>query len=150
MPTKRSIECSRCGHVTRIYRNPVPTVDIVIEYGDGIVLVKRKNFPFGWALPGGFIDYGEDAESAALREAREETGLTCAVRALLGVYSDPKRDPRSHTISTVYIARGSGTLRAADDAADACVFVPGDFPAEMAFDHARILNDYLALQQTER
>jgi ADP-ribose pyrophosphatase YjhB (NUDIX family) len=104
-------------------RNPVPTVDIIIELEDGgIVLIRRKNPPPGWAIPGGFIDYGESAEEAAVREAWEETSLQVQLIELLHVYSDPKRDPRGHTISTVFIARASGTPRGADDAAEAGVF----------------------------
>src|SRR5215216_1982404 len=104
-------------------RNPAPTVDIIIELDSGgIVLIKRKNPPLGWAIPGGFIDYGESAEDAALREAQEETTLKVQLVELLHVYSDPKRDPRHHTISTVFIAEASGTPHGADDAAEAQVF----------------------------
>ncbi|MFV2082523.1 MAG: NUDIX domain-containing protein, partial [bacterium] len=105
------------------FRNPFPTVDIVIEVDDaGIVLIKRKNPPHGWAIPGGFVDYGESVEEAAVREAKEETALDVELVRLLGVYSDPDRDPRFHTVSTVFVARASGTPVGQDDAAEARVF----------------------------
>lgn len=124
------------------FRNPVPTVDIIIEYGGGIVLIRRKNEPPGWAIPGGFVDYGESLEEAAAREAKEETGLDVELLRQLHTYSDPRRDPRRHTISTVYVARGSGILQAGDDAARAQVFARGELPPDMAFDHRDILDDY--------
>ncbi len=125
------------------YENPVPTVDIIIEMNEGkIVLIKRKNPPFGWALPGGFVDYGESLESAALREAKEETGLDISLRAQLHTYSDPGRDPRQHTITTVFVATGEGELVAADDAEEVVLFIEGDLPVEVAFDHREILEDY--------
>lgn len=123
-------------------RNPVPTVDIIIEYQGGVVLIERKNPPHGWAIPGGFVDYGESLEEAAVREAGEETGLEVELLRQFHTYSDPGRDPRQHTISTVFIAKGSGTLRPADDARDAGVFAEGDLPGDIAFDHRRILEDY--------
>jgi 8-oxo-dGTP diphosphatase len=124
------------------YRNPLPTVDIIIEYGGGIVLIDRKNPPYGWAIPGGFVDYGESLEKAAVREAREETSLDVELLRQFHTYSDPKRDPRRHTIATVYIAKGQGRLKAADDAKDAGVFTRENIPAGMAFDHRQILEDY--------
>lgn len=125
-------------------RNPVPTVDIIIELeGGGIVLVRRKNPPYGWALPGGFVEYGESLEEAAVREAKEETSLEVALIRQLHTYSDPKRDPRMHTISTVFLARAKGEPKAAGDAKGIGVFREGDLPKELAFDHARILEDYL-------
>ncbi len=124
------------------YCNPIPTVDVIIEVDSGIVLIRRANPPAGWALPGGFIDYGESAEDAARREAREETGLDVALVELFHVYSDPARDPRKHTISTVFIARAGGSPRAGDDAADARVFPLDALPQDLAFDHARILREY--------
>jgi 8-oxo-dGTP diphosphatase len=126
------------------HRNPAPTVDIIIEHEGGIVLIERRNPPHGWALPGGFIDYGESAEDAAVREAREETGLALENLRQFHVYSDPKRDPRFHTITTVFVARGSGRLRAADDAARARVFDPKALPETVAFDHRRIVRDYVS------
>ena len=143
MPVKTDLTCSRCGNTVAVFRNPVPTTDIIIEINGGIVLIKRKNPPYGWALPGGFIDYGEKAEDAAIREAREETGLDISITQLLGVYSDPERDPRGHTITVVFIARGQGTPSAADDAADLKIVDPQDLPEQMAFDHSEIIADYV-------
>jgi len=123
-------------------RNPFPTVDIIIEVESGIVLIERKNPPHGWAIPGGFVDYGETVEAAAVREAKEETGLDVELTALLGVYSDPLRDPRHHTISTVFVASATGQPVADDDAADAGVFTADTLPEDIAFDHREILADY--------
>ena len=131
------------------YRNPVPTVDIIIEVEGGIVLIKRRNPPQGWAIPGGFVDYGETVEAAAVREAREETGLDVRPTRLLGVYSDPARDPRLHTISTVFVAPASGTPVAGDDAADAGVFNQDTLPDQIAFDHRAILEDYFKSGKSE-
>ncbi len=140
---KDELSCPHCGKVVEKYRNPFPTVDIVIELDKhGIVLIKRKNPPFGWALPGGFVDYGESLESAALREAREETGLDVELLYQLGAYSDPERDPRHHTISVVFVARATGEPKAADDAEDVGVFDRNSLPEQLAFDHAKILQDY--------
>jgi len=124
------------------FRNPVPTVDIIIEYGVGVVLIERANEPHGWALPGGFVDYGESLEQAAAREALEETGLRVELKRQMHTYSDPGRDPRKHTISTVYVAVGHGELRAGDDAAGAAVFTPETLPEGIVFDHRLILEDY--------
>ena len=137
--------CPQCGHPIVHYRNPVPTVDALIHLpGRGVVLVERLNEPYGWALPGGFVDYGEPAELAAIREAKEETGLTVELTGLLGVYSDPARDPRHHTLSVVYIAQAldPDELAAGDDAKGVGVFPLGQWPDPICFDHARILNDY--------
>jgi 8-oxo-dGTP diphosphatase len=125
-------------------RNPIPTVDIIIEHEGGVVLIERRNPPHGWALPGGFIDYGESAEAAAAREAMEETGLRLEGLRQFHVYSDPKRDCRMHTLTTVFVAVGVGEPRAADDAKALRVFRPGEIPVEMAFDHRSILEDYLS------
>jgi len=124
------------------YRNPFPTSDIIIEHKGGIVLIKRKNSPKGWALPGGFVDYGESLESAAIREAREETGLKVKLIRQFHTYSDPGRDQRRHTITTVYVAEGKGSLKAGDDAERAGVFKKQKLPSPLAFDHRKILNDY--------
>lgn len=137
------LQCPRCGEKVKDYRNPLPTVDIIIEVPEGIVLIYRKNEPTGWAIPGGFVDYGETLENAAIREAQEETCLSVSNLRLLGCYSSPERDPRQHTISTVFVASGSGTPSAADDAARLTVFAPNDIPADLCFDHRRILDDYL-------
>jgi 8-oxo-dGTP diphosphatase len=128
--------------------SPVPTVDVIIEVGDRIVLVRRKYPPPGWAIPGGFIDAGETAQDAAVREALEETGLRVTLTALLGVYSDPKRDKRKHTISTVYIGIAEGIPSGGDDAADAQLFPERGLPAPLAFDHAQILADYFRYKKT--
>lgn len=126
------------------YRNPVPTVDILIEVPGGLVFIRRANPPHGWALPGGFVDYGESLEQAALREAHEETGLRVELLRQLHSYSDPRRDARLHTISTAFVARAEGAPSAGDDAADAAVFALDALPAPLCFDHARIVEDYLA------
>ncbi len=124
------------------YRNPVPTVDLIIESAGGIVLVRRANPPLGWALPGGFVDYGETLEAAACREAAEETGLAVELLRQFHTYSDPSRDPRQHTISTVFIARAAGAPRGGDDAAEARVFPLEALPEPLCFDHARIIDEY--------
>ncbi len=141
---RESFVCPQCGHRLWLYRNPVPTVDILIAYRGGIVLIERRNPPPGWALPGGFVDYGESLESAAVREAREETGLEVELTGQFHTYSDPERDPRQHTITTVFTAIGRGSLRAGDDAGRARVFRAGRLPEKLAFDHRRILDDYFA------
>lgn len=123
-------------------RNPVPTVDIIIEYAGGVVLIRRKNQPEGWALPGGFVDYGESLEEAAVREAKEETGLDVELSRQFHTYSDPGRDPRRHTITTVFVARGKGQLEAGDDALKAAVFRRDVLPEPIVFDHREILEDY--------
>ncbi len=142
MKTKTYIICPQCGADVEKYRNPVPTVDIIIEIKDRIVLIERKHKPFGWAIPGGFIDYGETAEAAAVREAREETSLDVQLIHLLGVYSSPNRDPRQHTISAIYVATGEGEIKAADDAKNARLFCEKELPDTLAFDHGKVLRDY--------
>lgn len=126
------------------YRNPVPTVDIIIEINDGIVLIERVNPPYGWALPGGFVDYGESLEHAAVREAKEETSLDVELTEQFHSYSDPNRDPRQHTITTVFIAKASGTPKAADDAKTIGIFGKNGIPQQLAFDHAQIIGDYFS------
>ncbi|MBI3767759.1 MAG: NUDIX hydrolase [Deltaproteobacteria bacterium] len=128
---------------------PSPTADVIIEIaGAGIVLVERRFPPPGWAIPGGFIEIGETAETAAVREAREETGLDVRLVELLGIYSDPTRDPRRHTLAAVYIGRAVGTPHASDDAADARTFTETTLPRSLAFDHARILADYFRYRRS--
>lgn len=137
------LKCPHCQGVVRPYLNPVPTVDVIIEIeGRGIVLIERKNPPPGWALPGGFVDYGESLEEAAVREAREETGLTVELLGQFRAYSAPDRDPRQHTITNVFLARAEGKPEGRDDAAAAEVFSPDNLPRPLAFDHGRILKDY--------
>ena len=137
------LACPACGAKVKEYRNPLPTVDVIIEMPDGIVLIERRNEPYGWAIPGGFVDYGESLESAALRESLEETSLAVTDLRLLGCYSDPARDARSHNISTVYVAQGAGTPKAGDDAAGLAVFSLDALPQPLCFDHGKILSDYL-------
>ncbi|MFQ5671674.1 MAG: NUDIX domain-containing protein [Nitrospinales bacterium] len=131
------------------YKNPVPTVDVIIELpGGGIVLIERRNPPHGWALPGGYVDYGESLEAAAVREAREETSLDVQLIGQFHSYSDPARDPRRHNISTVFIAGASGSPRAASDAKAVGVFSKDTLPRPLVFDHAQILQDYFHVRST--
>lgn len=143
------MRCPHCNQPITIHRNPIPTVDIIIEIGDRIVLIERKNPPYGWALPGGFVDYGESYEQAAQREAQEETGLAVTDLRQFHTYSDPGRDPRQHTASTVFIARAEGEPVAGDDADRAALFTSSDLPP-LAFDHGRILADYYAARAAGR
>ena len=137
------------------YQNPAPTVDLIIEVAaedgrDGIILIKRKNPPFGWALPGGFVEYGESLEEAAVREAREETSLEIKLVRQFHTYSNPSRDPRSHTISTVYIARARGKPEARDDAQEVGIFPRFAIPSPLAFDHGQILKDYFRFKGNKK
>ncbi|MFH1281903.1 MAG: NUDIX hydrolase [Candidatus Omnitrophota bacterium] len=123
------------------------TVDAIIELPEGIVIIKRSNPPFGWALPGGFVDYAESLEEAVIREAKEETGLDLTQVKQFHTYSDPARDPRFHTIGTVFTAKAKGIPKAGDDAADIKVIKAGQIEKlEFAFDHKKILQDYLNLK----
>lgn len=124
------------------HTNPYPTVDLIIEIDEGIILIRRKNRPFGWALPGGFVDYGERLEAAAVREAKEETCLDVMLVRQFHSYSEPDRDARFHTITTVFIATADGVPKAADDAADIGIFKRDSLPDDIAFDHREILMDY--------
>lgn len=124
-------------------RNPYLTVDIIIEVDDRIVLIERLNGPAGYALPGGFVDYGETVESAAIREAKEETGLDVTLVRQFHVYSDPARDPRQHNVTVVFIARAHGEPTGQSDAKSASLFRKKALPGKMVFDHGRILDDYL-------
>ena len=127
---------------------PPIAADIITEIGDKIVLIERRNFPLGWAIPGGFVDFGETVEQAAVREAREEISLEVELRALLGVYSRPDRDPRGHTVSVIYVGRAQGNPRGDDDAKDARLFSLNALPAPLAFDHAEVLADYRHYKET--
>lgn len=128
-------------------RSPAPTVDILIELVDRphrpLVLVERRHAPLGWAIPGGFVDYGETLAQAARREALEETGLTVQLVTQFHTYSDPRRDPRQHTIATVFIATATGEPHAGDDAQGVGIFLPWEVPHPLCFDHSQILQDYL-------
>lgn len=121
-------------------------MDIIIEIMGGIILIARKNKPLGWALPGGFVDYGESLEQAAVREALEETGLNVTLIQQLKTYSVPDRDPRHHTISTVFIAKAEGLPQAGDDAGSVDVFTKENLPS-LVFDHAKILADYFTFKK---
>ncbi len=131
---------------------PLIAADIIIELVDRpqrpIVLIERKNPPYGWAIPGGFMDVGESIEHAAIREAKEEVCLDVQLKALLGIYSDPARDKRGHTVTAVYVAEASGEPQAADDARNLAVFAVDALPSELAFDHAMVLKDYLVYRQS--
>ena len=132
-----------CNTTVKTYRNPFPTVDIIVRQGKQIVFIERKNEPFGWTLPGGFADYGERLEQAALREAREETALELKNLQQFQAHSDPKRDPRQHNMSMVFTAAAAaaGLLCGGDDAAQAKLFSLDALP-KLCFDHAKILEDY--------
>ena len=133
------------------YKNPIPTCDILIELADRpgtLVFVERKNEPHGFALPGGFVDEGEWVADAAVREAKEETGLDVTLVELFHVYSDPSRDPRKHTVSTVFIATAAGTPVGGDDAARCIVCAPSELPGPLVFDHATIVQDYLEYRRS--
>lgn len=141
------IKCPECGAKIEKFRNPIPTVDIIIELKEdkkfkGIVLVLRKNTPRKWAIPGGFVDYGETLEVAALREAKEETGLEVTNLKQFKAYSALERDPRQHTISNVFIAQAEGIPTAGDDAEEIGIFTQNNLPEDIAFDHKEILKDY--------
>ena len=140
---RKTILCPTCKSEIETYRNPIPTVDIIIEMeSGGIILIKRKNPPLGWAIPGGFVDYGESLEAAAIREAIEETNLDVELVRQFHTYSDPDRDPRHHTITTVYIAKAKTKPEARDDAVAIGAFTESSLPDEIAFDHRLILRDY--------
>ena len=146
----KGLTCPHCDGLVSKYRNPLTTVDIIIELaGRGIVLIQRAKEPFGWALPGGFVDYGESLEAAARREAQEETSLNVELRGQLGAYSAPDRDPRHHSISVVFMARARGEPQARDDAKEVGIFTEENLPSSLAFDHDQILVDYFAQGKTK-
>lgn len=129
----------------KLFKNPLLTVDIIIEMpGGGILLIHRKNPPRKWALPGGYVDYGETLEEAAAREAKEETSIKVTGLRQFHAYSDPARDERSHNISVVFTAKGEGDPLAADDADDIGIFGRDNLPNDLAFDHAKIVDDYFS------
>lgn len=144
------LACPACGEKVKSYRNPSPAVDMIIEIAGGIVLIERKNEPFGWALPGGFVDYGETLEQAAIREAMEETSLAIGNLRLLGCYSDPARDSRQHIISTVFAAEAEGVPTPGDDAANVAVYPLSALPAPLCFDHSKIIADYVLQKKLKR
>lgn len=123
-------------------------IELVDRPGRPVVLIKRRNPPYGWAVPGGFVDVGESVERAAVREAREETGLEVRPRVLLGIYSDPARDSRGHVATAVYVAEAHGEPVAGDDAGEVGVFPLDALPHPLAFDHARVLADYQRFRET--
>ena len=145
MVMKKTVSCKKCGTDVELYKNPLPTVDVIIEMEKGgIVLIHRKNEPRKWALPGGYVDYGETLEAAAAREAKEETSIEVSGLQQFHAYSDPARDERSHNISVVFTAKGEGDMQAADDADDIGLFTHGNLPSDLAFDHAQIVEDYFS------
>lgn len=129
------------------FRNPFVTVDIIIEINQKIVLIERANPPYGWALPGGFVDYGESLETSAIREAKEETSLEVILKEQFHTYSNPDRDPRHHTITTVFIGKGIGTPKPADDAKQLGIFTENDLPDPIVFDHKKIISDYFRYKE---
>ena len=142
---EHALHCPKCGAEVISYRNPAPTTDVVIyDQARGVVLIERGGEPYGFALPGGFIDDGESAEHAAVREMREETALDVELTGLLGVYSRPDRDPRRHTLSVVFTgrARNPEALCAGDDARAAAFYPLDKIPEVLAFDHATIIDDF--------
>jgi len=134
--------------IKKIQSGPFITVDVIIDLGEGIVLIERSNPPFGWALPGGFVDYGESLEEAAMREAKEETGLQIKQLKQFHTYSSPERDPRFHTVSTVFIAQAQGKPCAGDDAANLKIVKYADlYKIDYAFDHKKIIEDYIKYKE---
>ena len=123
-------------------------IELVDQPGRPIVLIERKNPPYGWAIPGGFVDVGETVETAAVREALEEVRLQVRLRELLGIYSSPKRDPRGHTVTAIYLAEARGMPVAADDARSVGIFTLDRLPSPLAFDHATVLEDYRRYRET--
>jgi 8-oxo-dGTP diphosphatase len=131
-------------------KTPLLTVDVIIRYQGGVVLIERKNTPPGWALPGGFVEIGESLEKAAMREAKEETSLDVTLVEQFHAYSKPDRDPRFHTASVVFVGDGKGKLMGKDDARKAGVFTETTLPRQIAFDHSQIISDYFAYLKTRK
>lgn len=152
MPTKKKSACPHCHGEIETWANPLPTVDIIINMPreKGIILIHHRNEPRAWALPGGFVDNGETLEHAAEREAMEKTGLALTELQQFRAYSDPRRDTRAHTISMVFTATRDGLPAAADDADGIGIFNEDCLPADIAFDHRRILADYFATRRSTR
>ncbi len=150
MSTHARINCPKCGEEIQIYKSPSPTVDAVLFVPErGILLVERKFEPLGWALPGGFVDYGEQLDVAIVREMKEETNLDVRVKALVGVYSNPVRDPRRHTITTAFWCESLdlSKLKAGDDAAKAEFFPLNNMPENIVFDHRVIVDDFTKIYE---
>lgn len=142
---KKTVLCPYCQRPYSRYFNPTPTTDVIIYRPEnGIVIIKRKNTPVGYALPGGFIEEGEQAEAAAKREMLEETGLNVRLIGLLGVYSNPERDPRQHTLSVVFVGNPDNpeNIKGGDDAASAAFYPLDELPGPLVFDHAKIIEDF--------
>ena len=138
------MKCPECGALLTRFTFPLLTVDALIRDGNGrVLLIKRRNPPPGWALPGGFVDYGETVEDAVVREIHEETGLTLTDAVQFRAYSDPTRDPRHHIVTLVFSGKATGALAAGDDAVDGQFFPIDQLPEEMAADHGEIIRDYL-------
>lgn len=137
--------CPDCGYRWEYYWNPGVTADVIAETGlsGEIILIERRGVPSGWALPGGFIERGESLEETAMREFTEETGMTVRLICQLGTYSNPARDPRKQTVSTVFIGEANGTAKAGDDAKRVGFYNPDHLPADIAFDHREIIEDYI-------
>ena len=138
------ITCPECGYNIEHHKNPFPTVDVIVEIGSKVLLVKRRNPPHGWALPGGFVEYGESVEEAAHREISEETGIHLSGLKQFHCYSAPNRDPRFHTITMVFSATSSDKPSAGDDAAEAVLFDLDELPSPIVFDHTQILKDFFS------
>ncbi len=150
---KKQVVCPHCGKPYSCYRNPTPTTDVVIhDPGRGVVIIRRLNEPLGYALPGGFIEEGEQAEKAAIREMKEETGLDVRLDGLLGVYSTPHRDPRQHTMSVVFVGHATNpdAIHGGDDAATAAFYPLDSLPEPIVFDHSRILADFALMLAGKR
>ncbi|NQS97993.1 MAG: NUDIX hydrolase [candidate division Zixibacteria bacterium] len=144
---KKQIKCPHCSAIVETYKNPIPTVDIIIRYNGKFVLIKRGEPPYGLALPGGYVEYGETLETAAAREAYEETGLELENIQQFKAYSDPNRDARQHNISIVFHADGLGTPQVGSDAREVILIAPDEIDKlELAFDHKIILTEYLKIK----